>query len=737
MRTHEVHATSPHGARFRKWAVLTAALAVPLLTVAWSTPASAFFPGGPTVDIVVTSTANPSTYDQSVTYTATLTTSDLGPLNMGDAIQFQDDGGDVPGCNSSGLAGTPTPGVFTATCQTSSATMTVGVHNITALFGGDATYNPGSGFLTQTVNQAATTTVITSPLPDASVSYGNESENSFNVTVSAPGVSDYSPSGSVNLYDGVPGPDTYLCTTGLGGGGGQSNGNCWIDSNQLNAGSYSLTAVYGGDSNFTGSSSSPQNFTVDQVTSQMQAFPIPGYAFYGAEKGNFFIAGVGGNGNGNPTGYVSIQADGVNLVPPDSCPAGNGGNPCYIDSATVLPASTTPYEVTLSYPGDANFTPVSTTVPLTVFPATTTTSLSVSPATAAFGSESSVRISATVTSGTTGSPTGSVAVQDGGNTVCTISNLSPSGPNTATGSCAALSDTDLSSGTYSLTANYPGDGNYQSSISSAHSLTIAGGANQGYWLVGSDGGIFSFGSAQFYGSTGSLRLQRPVVGITPTSDQGGYWTVASDGGVFAFGDAGFHGSLPGLGLAPAGAPGPGPKLNAPIVGMVPSTDGGGYFMVASDGGVFAFGDAHFEGSCPGIGGCAGSAVAVLPDASGNGYWLVTNTGNVYAFGDAPQYGAPGNQGSSVTSAVRTPGGGGYWILLADGAVYGYGDAGYLGGASGLGGLNPATAVFATADGGGYWLAAANGTVLPYGNATDLGDMAAAHLNAPIIAATGW
>ena len=357
MRTHEVHATGPHGARLRKWAVLTAALAVPLLGVAWSNPASAFFPGGPTVDIVVTSTANPSTYDQSVTYTATLTTSDLGPLNMGDAIQFQDGGGDVPGCNSSGLAGTPTPGVYTATCQTSSATMTVGVHDITALFGGDATYNPGSGFLTQTVNQAATTTVITSPLPDASVSYGNESENSFNVTVSAPGVSDYSPSGSVNLYDGIPGPDTYLCTTGLGGGGGQSNGNCWIDSNQLNAGSYSLTAVYGGDSNFTGSSSSPQNFTVDQVTSQMQAFPIPGYAFYGAEKGNFFIAGVGGNGNGNPTGYVSIQVDGVNLVPPDSCPAGNGGNPCYIDSATVLPASTTPYEVTLSYPGDAELHP--------------------------------------------------------------------------------------------------------------------------------------------------------------------------------------------------------------------------------------------------------------------------------------------------------------------------------------------------------------------------------------------
>ena len=57
-------------------------------------------------------------------------------------------------------------------------------------------------------------------------------------------------------------------------------------------------------------------------------------------------------------------------------------------------------------------------------------------------------------------------------------------------------------------------------------------ASHGYWLVGSDGGIFTFGSAQFYGSTGSLRLQRPVVGIVPTSDRNGYWLDASDGGVF-------------------------------------------------------------------------------------------------------------------------------------------------------------------------------------------------------------
>src|ERR1035438_9923168 len=72
----------------------------------------------------------------------------------------------------------------------------------------------------------------------------------------------------------------------------------------------------------------------------------------------------------------------------------------------------------------------------------------------------------------------------------------------------------------------------------------------GYWLVGSDGGIFTFGSAPFYGSTGSLSLQRPVVGMTLTADRGGYWLVASGGGGFFFGDAGVFGSVPGLGHPP-------------------------------------------------------------------------------------------------------------------------------------------------------------------------------------------
>lgn len=62
------------------------------------------------------------------------------------------------------------------------------------------------------------------------------------------------------------------------------------------------------------------------------------------------------------------------------------------------------------------------------------------------------------------------------------------------------------------------------------------------------GGVFSFG-APFFGSTGGLRLNQSVVGMAATSDGGGYRLVAADGGIFDFGDAVFGGSLPGSGVA--------------------------------------------------------------------------------------------------------------------------------------------------------------------------------------------
>src|SRR5580704_3199513 len=65
------------------------------------------------------------------------------------------------------------------------------------------------------------------------------------------------------------------------------------------------------------------------------------------------------------------------------------------------------------------------------------------------------------------------------------------------------------------------------------------GATAGYWLVASDGGVFSFGGTTFFGSTGGMHLNSPVVGMAATPAGAGYWLVAADGGIFAYGDAAF------------------------------------------------------------------------------------------------------------------------------------------------------------------------------------------------------
>jgi hypothetical protein len=63
--------------------------------------------------------------------------------------------------------------------------------------------------------------------------------------------------------------------------------------------------------------------------------------------------------------------------------------------------------------------------------------------------------------------------------------------------------------------------------------------------VASDGGVFAFGDATFYGSATNLKLNEPLTGIQATPDGKGYWLSAADGGVFSYGDAGFYGAATG------------------------------------------------------------------------------------------------------------------------------------------------------------------------------------------------
>ena len=153
-------------------------------------------------------------------------------------------------------------------------------------------------------------------------------------------------------------------------------------------------------------------------------------------------------------------------------------------------------------------------------------------------------------------------------------------------------------------------------------------AGTGYWEVAADGGIFTFGNAQFHGSMGGKPLNKPVVGMAADPATGGYWEVAADGGIFSF-DAPFYGSMGGK------------PLNQPVVGMAATANGGGYWLVAADGGIFSFGNAQFYGSMGGEP-LNKPVVGMAADPATGGYWEVAADGGIFSF-DAPFYGSMGGK----------------------------------------------------------------------------------------------
>ena len=245
--------------------------------------------------------------------------------------------------------------------------------------------------------------------------------------------------------------------------------------------------------------------------------------------------------------------------------------------------------------------------------------------------------------------------------------------------------------------------------------------NSSYWMVASDGGIFTFGNAGFFGSAGGLPLVKPVVGMAPTRSKDGYWLVASDGGIFSYGDATFHGSMGGK------------PLNKPIVGMAATPDGGGYWLVASDGGIFSFGDAAFHGSMGGKP-LNKPIVGMASTSDGLGYWLVASDGGIFSFGDAAFHGSMGGKplNKPIVGMASTPDALGYWLVASDGGIFDFGDAGFFGSAGGTPLNRPAVGLAPTPDGRGYWIVASDGGIFNYGDANFYGSEGGLRLNKPVV-----
>jgi SpoIID/LytB domain protein len=232
--------------------------------------------------------------------------------------------------------------------------------------------------------------------------------------------------------------------------------------------------------------------------------------------------------------------------------------------------------------------------------------------------------------------TGFAAVPDTGDAICTSQVCNPYHAYTATVPAATI---DLA---------YPQIGTFESlQVTARNGLGDFGGRVEAVEVVGTSGSVTVTGNDFAAAVAGSVTDQLDMPGGTfaasgvisnwfavegqPAGGTTGYWQLGSDGGIFSFGSAQFYGSMGGT------------PLNEPIVAMAPTPDGHGYWLLAADGGVFAFGDAQFYGSLPGSD-VSATAVAILPSADGQGYLIETSSGRLLPYGDAPQLG-------DVTTAV--------------------------------------------------------------------------------------
>jgi hypothetical protein len=350
--------------------------------------------------------------------------------------------------------------------------------------------------------------------------------------------------------------------------------------------------------------------------------------------------------------------------------------------------------------------------------ASTISSVSISPQLVMEGAVVEYNVAVTPSGGNpTSGPSGTMTLTSGATTICTITLTVLS-----TSSGGQCKSTAAPVGALTVVVTYSGDATYAPS-SGSDTLTVTP-LDKGYWLVASDGGIFSFGGAPFYGSTGSLRLNKPVVGMAATPDGRGYWLVASDGGIFSFGDASFYGSTGSL------------VLNKPIVGMAASADGRGYWLVASDGGIFAFGDAAFMGS-------VGNQTLPYPITSmaatedGGGYWLLDADNQVFAFGDAGYTNAPDTYKGALDDWIAVAADdytGDFWSVGADGAMQTGPPANFYGDPdnSNVKLNRPVVGMAGTSDGQGYWFVAGDGGLFSYGDAPYYGSTGSLVLNKPIV-----
>jgi autotransporter-associated beta strand protein len=381
-----------------------------------------------------------------------------GTQTFGSAISFQ-----ITVSASNANAGTPTGSVVVLDQSTNAiigsgnltngvlnvqtSSLGVGSRNLLFSFSGTGNYANSTTTLSNFTIAAASTSAST-PTPSVSATSPGQSVT-FTAVISATNSPATPNGGTVTFRDG----STIL------GSGTLTNGQAQFTTTTLTGGPHNITATYNGTTNFAASATSnPLSFTVLKASS-VAVGATPSSPLYGqAVTVNATVSGL----NGPPTGNVRFYngaATLANLLGTASLSGGTASLPL----SSLLNAGT--YTITAVYEGDTDFVTSTNTYTLTIGKATTI--LSITPSgTQVFGNQISFTINAAATSsGTPGTPTGSV-------TLVNTTNNTTIGTASLVNGQIAFNTSSLPAGTYSFQATLTGSGNYGNSSQTLTNFTI-------------------------------------------------------------------------------------------------------------------------------------------------------------------------------------------------------------------------------------------------------------------------
>jgi hypothetical protein len=384
----------------------------------------------------LTSAPAPSNYGQSVTLTATVSSSGGTPSGN---VAFKDGATTISACSSQALDGSGQ-----ATCTLSS--LSGGTHSITAEYAGNSNYNAStSDVYSQVVDKLNTTSVVTASANPSS--FGQSV--TFTATVSS---STGTPSGNVTFKDGsatIPG-----CNALVLNGSGQAA--CTLSS--LSGGTYSITAEYAGNTNYNASTSDVYSQVVDKLNTTSTVTASTNPSVYGQSV--TFTATVSSS-SGTPSGNVAFK-DGSVTIPGCDAQVLNGSGQASCTTSALTIAS---HNITVEYAGSANYNPSTSSVySQSVTKAAVNVALSSSSPAVVAGQL--VILTATV-SGSAGTPGGNVTFKDGGVVIPGCDTLTLNGAGQA-----RCSTTALSVGSHSITAEYSGSAIYTANTSTVYTQSV-------------------------------------------------------------------------------------------------------------------------------------------------------------------------------------------------------------------------------------------------------------------------